>query len=87
VTDLQAEELDYDGFVRYLTVPPKQLHFPSSTVTFEDNLYIVRGSLEVFASGNMIFEGMVEFVVHDVGVQDFKIFDFVCYPHFRISGL
>ena len=87
VTDLETDELDYNGFIRYLTTPPKQLRLPNSTVVLEDNLYIVRGTLEVFTSGDMIFEGMIELVVHDVGMRNFKIFDFTCYPHFRISGI
>lgn len=85
VSDLADKELDYDKFVSYLTTPPKQLRIPAATVSLEDGLYVVRGSLELFSDGLMIFEGTFEVVVHDIGVNDFKIFGITCYPHFRVT--
>ncbi len=85
VTDLVDRELDYKKFIYYLTTPPKQLRMPSVRVSVEDGLYVVRGSLELFSDSMMVFEGTFEIVVHDIGVNDFKIFGISCYPHFRVS--
>lgn len=85
VSDLLEKDLNYEKFVSYLTHPPKQLRIPLASVVEEDGLYVVRGSLEIFTDGLMIFEGTFEMTVHDVGVGEYKIFGMVCYPHFRVS--
>lgn len=85
VTDLLPKELDYDRFVSYLTNPPKKIFLPKATVTLEDGLFVVRGTIEFFDQTLMVFEGMFEMVVHDIGTQDYKIFGMTCYPHFRVS--
>ena len=85
VSDLLEKDLDYAKFVSYLTHPPKQLRMPLASVVQEDGLYVVRGSLEVFASELMIFEGTFEMTVHEVELGAYKIFGVVCYPHFRVS--
>jgi hypothetical protein len=85
VSDLLEKDLDYDAFTRYVTTPPKQFRVPSASVAVEDGLYVVRGSLEIFSAGMMVFEGTFEMAVHDIGKYDFKIFSITCYPHFRVS--
>lgn len=85
VTDLVDRDLGYEKFVSYMTSPPKQLRIPTVNVSVEDGLYVVRGSLELFSESMMIFEGTFEVVVHDIGVNDFKIFGMTCYPHFRVT--
>ncbi len=85
VSDLLEKDLDYAKFVSYLTHPPKKLRIPHASVVEEDGLFVVRGSLEVFASELMIFEGTFEMTVHEVESGLYKIFGIVCYPHFRVS--
>ncbi len=85
VTDLLDRELDYQKFSFYITDPPKQIRVPICRVVREDGLYVLRGSLEIFSNELMVFEGTFEMTVHDIGVNDFKIFGLVCYPHFRVS--
>lgn len=85
VIDLVEKDLDYPKFVSYLTHPPKQLRVPLASVAEEDGLYVVRGSLEIFAEDLMVFEGTFEMMVHEVESSVYKIFGVVCYPHFRVS--
>lgn len=85
VTDLLPKELDYEQFIAYLTNPPKRMSVPKVTVGVEDGLFVVRGTMGVYDQSLMVFEGMFEMVVHDIGTYDYKIFGLTCYPHFRVT--
>lgn len=85
VTDLMSKELDYEHFIGYLTNLPKQLSIPKATVSMEDGLFVIRGTVEFYDQSLMVFEGMFEMVAHDIGTYDYKIFGLTCYPHFRVT--
>lgn len=85
VVDIVDRELDHTGFIGYLTNSPKRLYIPRVVIGLEDGLYVIKGTMEVYADTMMVFEGGFEMTVHDIGAFDFKIFSLTCYPHFRVS--
>ncbi len=85
VVDLAEDELSKQTLITYLLHPMKRVAFNELEVEVEDGVYRMKGELETFQDGLMIFEGQFEMHITQVSSTHFLILGITCYPRMRVT--
>lgn len=85
VMDLAEDELSKQTLMTYLLHPMKRVAFNELEVEVEDGVYRMKGELETFQDGLMIFEGQFEMHIMQVSSTHFLILGITCYPRMRVT--
>ncbi len=85
VVDLAEDELSKKTLITYLLHPMKRVAFNELEVEVEDGVYRMKGELETFQDGLMIFEGQFEMHITQVSSTHFLILGITCYPRMRVT--
>ncbi|MBL8031367.1 MAG: hypothetical protein JNK33_03530 [Candidatus Doudnabacteria bacterium] len=85
VVDLTEDELTKQTLITYLLHPVKRVAFNELEVEVEDGVYRMKGELETFQEGLMVFEGQFEMHLTQVSSAHFLILGMTCYPRMRVT--
>lgn len=85
VVDLTEEELTKQTLITYLLHPTKRVEFYELEVEVEDGVYRMKGELETFQEGFMVFEGQFEMHITQTASNTFLILGLTCYPRIRVT--
>lgn len=85
VADLTEDELSKQTLITYLLHPMKRVAFNELEVEVEDGVYRMKGELETFQEGLMVFEGQFEMHITQCTPAHFLILGMTCYPRMRVT--
>jgi hypothetical protein len=85
VVDLTEDELSKQTLITYLLHPMKRVMFNELEIETDDGVYRMKGELETFQDGLMIFEGQFEMHLTQVSSTHFLILGITCYPRMRVT--